>query len=362
LRHRARVRIHHGAAEVLGRVVLLDRDQLEPGDAAPVQLRLEQPLAAERGDHIVLRFYSPMRTLGGARVLDPAPPKHKRFRDDVLQAIQLQESGDPLGLVHDAVRQGGAGGRGRDELERARTVPQEALGGLLDQLVRAGRIVQAGEAFYDRGVLARLRADLCRLAGAHQQANPLAWGIGRAELQERLGHRGSRARFAALLEHLAAHPGPGGAESIHLRPDAVRVGAAERELSDRDRAALVRLESVLRAAGTSPPTVPELQKEGFGDRLAAYVSVLEEQGAIVRITESFLYHATVLAEITAKLHAFLRTRDVMTMADFKDMGGISRKYAVPLLEFFDRKGVTARAGDVRKPGPVVQRAGGAGTA
>ena len=137
---------------------------------------------------------------------------------------------------------------------------------------------------------------------------------------------------------------------------AVRVGSADRELSTPDRHGIEKLETTLRSAGVSPPTMAELQKEpGFGTRLAAYVGVLEERGAIVKVTESLLYHREAFDAISAKLVAFLRTHDVMTMVDFKDMAGISRKYAVPLLEYFDRKGVTTRAGDVRKPGPLVHQ-------
>ncbi|HZL86057.1 MAG TPA: selenocysteine-specific translation elongation factor [Candidatus Krumholzibacteria bacterium] len=354
LANRTRVRVHHGAAEVLGRVVLLDRDALEPGQSAPAQLRLEQPLACERGDAMVLRFYSPMRTLGGARVLDPAPAKHKRFRAAVLEEMQLKESGDAPGLLFEAIRRAGNSGLGRDELLRQRLVPSTAVDDLVAGLLREAKITGIGDAYYAGEVLASTRSEIERLAAAFQKANPLSWGIGRAELQERLGQQGGRGRFNELLDHLASHQGQGPA--IHLRPDAVRVGSADRELSTPDRHGIEKLEATLRGAGVSPPTVAELQKEAaFGTRLAAYVGVLEERGAIVKVTESLLYHREAFDAISAKLVAFLRTHDVMTMVDFKDMAGISRKYAVPLLEYFDRKGVTTRAGDVRKPGPLVHQ-------
>ena len=355
LPNRTRVRVHHGAAEVFGRVVLLDRDELRPGQAAPVQLRLEQPLAAERGDAMVLRFYSPMRTLGGARVLDAAPAKHKRFRESVLQEMQLKESGDAGDLVFDGIRRAAAEGRTRDELGRARLVPTEALDAEIAALLQSRRVLRVKETLYDAALLASLRAEIARLAAAHQRANPLVWGIGRAELQERLGHRGARARFNELLEFLAAQEGA--TPPLHLRSDAVRVGAAERELTSADQEALVKLETLLRTAGVSPPTTADLQKEpDFGTRLPAYATVLEERGVLIRVTDALLYHREALAVIAAKLHDFLATHDVMTMADFKDMAGISRKYSVPLLEYFDRKGLTARDGDVRRPGPLVRRA------
>ena len=150
-------------------------------------------------------------------------------------------------------------------------------------------------------------------------------------------HEGTKGRFNELMEYLSTTSHDG--DAIHLRPDAVRVGTAERDLSPQDQKALEALESLLRASGATPPTVAELQKEhGFDARLPAFASVLEEKGSLVRVTESLLYHREALEKITAALFEFLRTHDVMTMADFKDMSGISRKYAVPLLEYFDRQG------------------------
>lgn len=353
LANRARVRIHHGAAEVLGRVVLLDRDALRPGDAAPAQLRLESALAADRGDLVVLRSYSPMRTLGGATVLDPVPAKHKRFRGEVLEAIALQEHGGPGERVHDAVRRAGIAGTTGAELHAARIVPEEILPSLVASLVRDGSVLERGETYYDAACVARARSDTFRLASEFQRTNALAWGIGRAELQEKLGFRGTRARFGELLELLVAKGG--GDEPLHLRPDAVRAGSADRELSAGDRQALDKLAAILRQAGATPPLPAELQAQtGIGPRFPAFVSLLEEQGKLVRVTESLLYDREALEAIETKLRRHLGAATLMSMADFKNLTGLSRKFAVPLLEHFDRKGVTARDGDNRRPGPLLR--------
>jgi selenocysteine-specific elongation factor len=359
LANRTRLRIHHGAAELLGRVVLLDREALEPGAAGPAQLRLESPLAAERGDRLVIRQYSPMRTLGGAVVLDPAPVKHKRFRADVLQAIALREQGGSEDLVHDAVRRAGLVGATPSELRAARVVAEEAVEPALDHLAEEGALQRLGEAFYAAEALARAASEVRRLAADYQRANPLAWGIGRAELQERLAHRGTKQRFGELLEGLARLTQAGGApallagEPIHVRADALRVGSSERQLGDADRAALDRLEAILRDAGSTPPLPSEMQSQlGLGPRFPTFVSLLEERGAVVRVGESLIYHRQALDALEARLRGHLATHDLMSMGDFKDLTGLTRKYAVPLLEYFDRRGLTARVGDNRRPGPL----------
>ena len=376
LANRARVRIHHGAAELLGRVVLLDRDALEPGDSAPAQLRLESPLATDRGDRLVLRQYSPMHTLGGATVLDPAPAKHRRFRDDVLEAMALRESGGPEDLVHDALRQAKILGATPAELHATRVVAEEEVDRALEALTAAGDAVVLGEAVYDVQEIRRAAAEVRRIASEYQRANPLAWGIGRAELQERLGHRGSRSRFGGLLDGLSRLCAVGGSaslerapaadearpeivlegEPIHLRPDAVRIGSPDRDLDPADRAALEKLESMLREAGFAPPTPSELQSQlGLGGRFPGFVGLLEESGRIVRVGESLLYHRTALEAIEAKLRGYLESHDVMSMAEFKELTGLSRKYSVPLLEHFDRRGLSARQGDNRVAGPSLRR-------
>jgi len=219
-------------------------------------------------------------------------------------------------------------------------------------LEREQRSVRVGVVHYDADALARAGELVRALAAAHQRTNPLAWGIGRAELQEKLGHRGSKVRFAELLDVLAARDG---AEPLFLRPDAVRVGSADRELAPADRAALDRLAEMLRAAGAAPPLASELQEKlGVGARFSAFVGMLEERGGLVRVNETLFYDRAAYDDIEAKLRAHLATRILMSMADFKELTGLSRKYAVPLLEFFDRRGITARVGDQRAPGPVLR--------
>jgi selenocysteine-specific elongation factor len=276
----------------------------------------------------------------------------------------LRDAGGAHDLVRDAVRRAGVLGATAVELRAARLVEDAALEPALADLAAAGTLVRGGEAYYDAARLADAEHALRRFAIEHQRANPLAWGIGRAELQERLGHRGSKARFGELLDVVtqrsrAVAAGGGGAAdaaaAIHLRPDAVRVGSAERDLAPADAAALERIESLLREGGATPPTPGELRAAvGAGPRFAAFVSMLEEKGALVRVGDSLLYHRAALEALESSLRDHLAGHERMTMADFKDLTGLSRKFAVPLLEYFDRKGVTQRFGDDRRPGPAMR--------
>ena len=303
LKNRTRVRVHHGAAEVLARVVLLDRDSLEPGESAPVQLRLEEPLCTERGDRIVLRFYSPMYTLGGVEVVDPRPEKHKRFRDDVLQDLALKETGGPADLVMDALRRSGTSGATHRDIEASRIVDAEQLDAVLDSLLEDSQVVAVGQRLFGAEALQQAVEKVTMLSEHYQKTNPLNWGIPRAELQERLQWKGSRADFGDLLDTLAAQSNE---PQIHLRPDAVRVGSSGRQLSVDDESSMSALETALQEGRFAPPSAAELQKQlRVPDRFAAYVGVLEEQGRLVRLNDALLYHPAALEEIEARLKTFL---------------------------------------------------------
>ena len=291
-------------------------------------------------------------------VLDPNPQKHKRFRDDVLQAIAIRETGGAEDQVAEAVRRAGLLGATPAEMRAARLVPDAELDAALGALLAAGKAVRYGEVFYDALRVADAARDVQRLAAEYQKANPLAWGIGRAELQERLGHKGAKARFAELLDGIArlSQDAAGVAEAansaVFLRPDAARVGSPDRQLSAADQALLEKFEILLRDGGLAPPTPNEIQTQlNAGPRFPAFVGLMEERGALVKVNDALYYHPAALGEIESKLRSYFAGHDLMSMGDFKDLTDLSRKFAVPLLEWFDRRGFTQRLGDNRKAGP-----------
>jgi selenocysteine-specific elongation factor len=135
----------------------------------------------------------------------------------------------------------------------------------------------------------------------------------------------------------------------------MRAGSAERQLAPADRTALERLEALLLESGASPPLPAEMQAQlGLGSRFAGFVGLLEETGRVVRVAEGLFYHRTALEAIETKLRAYLDAHDVLGMGDFKTLTGLTRKYAVPLLEHFDRRGLTQRQGDNRVAGPALR--------
>ncbi len=175
IRNRERIRIHHGAKEVLGRIVLLDRDRLRSGENAYVQLKLETPLVPAKGDHFVIRKYSPARVIGGGEVLQVDAAKHKRFDTEVLEDLELQMRGSPRGNLLRNIAAAGLKGLEANKLDMA----------LVDELSEAEDVVSLEGLVFHRDVLEALAENVRSLAAAYQKNNPLRYGIDKEELRQK---------------------------------------------------------------------------------------------------------------------------------------------------------------------------------
>ena len=343
LKTRDRVRVHAGTSEIMARVLLLDRQELAPGEATLARLRLEGPLVALPGDRFVIRSYSPMLTIGGGTLLDIAPPRFKRKAPTLIAHLTLLREDSPEAVVEEHVRH--AGGVGVRVAPLSGRVPfgPERLRALLDTLQTSGRVVAIDrDWFVHPESLARLRElTLGALAQFHRAA-PLRPGMSREELRGRAGAADERV-FAHLL---AALEGEG---LVRTDRDKVRLASHEVRLSPEQQKAADRLEQEYLTAEAAPPSPEEaLARAGqSGDEEHELFQVLIEARKLVRVKESLYFHARALEAIQDKLVTMLRERKEIGPGDIKDLLGISRKYAIPLLEFFDARRVTARVGERR---------------
>jgi selenocysteine-specific elongation factor len=343
LKTRDRVRVHAGTSEIMARVLLLDRQELAPGESTFARLRLEGPLVALPGDRFVIRSYSPMVTIGGGTLLDIAPPRFKRKAPALIAHLTLLREDSPEAVVEEHVRH--AGGVGVRVAPLSGRVPfgPERLRALLDTLQTSGRVVAIDrDWFVHPESLARLRElTLGALTQFHSTA-PLRPGMSREELRGRAGAADERV-FAHLLAALEAEV------LVRIDRDKVRLASHEVRLSPEQQKAADRLEQEYLSAEAAPPSPEEaLARAGqSGDEEHELFQVLIEARKLVRVKESLYFHARALEAIQDKLVAMLRERKEIGPGDIKDLLGISRKYAIPLLEFFDARRVTARVGERR---------------
>jgi len=357
LTSRTRVRLHIGTAEVIARVAVLPNRGLspilEPGTQGFVQMRLESPVVSARGDRFVLRFYSPMRLLGGGVVLDPAAPKH-RASENVVERLEKKLAGDPVDIVEDALAMCEAG-LAIDELARAASVSVDDAKAALEELARDGRVVRVGSRFMSQVAVRRLTEAAKNALAAYFEANPMKSSMPKEELRLRcfgisvsLKSRHTRSTgaamdakdFQALLTVMAA------AGEVEVSEATVNLPGRVPALGEKERQLVESIEQAYKDGGVNPPLPGEVEKS-FGPASRDIVALLIERGELVKIAVDMLFHKDALAQAESQLRALLQERGQMTVAEFRDLIGSSRKYVVPLLEYFDKQRVTRRVGDMR---------------
>jgi len=338
LRDQSRVRVHLASAEVLARVRLAGGRALGPGGKALAQLRLERRAVAGRGDPLILRSYSPARTIGGARVLDPLPPKRRRPE---LAGVTAGETG---AAVARAMIEAAAGsGVDLPTLAARLTVPVAELATTLqgDPTLRVfGRDTAQ---VVSRVGLDRLRdAALTQLEAFHR-ANPLKPAMSREALRRQVFSRAPEGALEYVLSELSA------AGAVRLLPDAVSRAGHEVRLTREEEAARAALLEAAGAAG-----LEGVEPAGVADRVHADPRLLErvarvllDEGRLRRVGDSLLVDGRRLESLKDDVRRRWPPGSHLDVAAFKDMTGLSRKFVIPLLEFLDRERVTRRTGNER---------------
>jgi len=342
LRNRERVRFHLASGEDLARVVLLDRDELAPGEDCLAQIRLETPVVPAVGDRFVLRSYSPMHAMAGGTIVDAHPEKHRRFRPDEVDAIARREGGGPIALLLEAVAEKKLAGVKPKDLVGATSLSREEVDRAVEEEISSGNLRRTGGGrivsedvwrVASRGVLEEGRR--------FRERHPLRWGIPREELRAVVGPEASPTVLGELLEELAARG------EIGLAGDKVRVGGGEVVFEGKALAERGRIERAYRDAACSPPDLAEVLAAGDRALGEEVVAALVDLGELRKITEEIYYHREAWERAHAALLAIHARDGGIAIGAFRDELGISRKYAVPLLETFDALKVTRRTGDVR---------------
>jgi selenocysteine-specific elongation factor len=343
LKSRDRIRFHTGTAEVMARVLLLDRPELTPGESAFVRLRLEEPVVAMPRDRFVVRSYSPIVTIGGGTLLDISPPRVRRKAPALVAHLALLATGSDDAVVEEHVRQAGVAGARLAALSGRVGIGPARLRAVLDQLQSHGRLLAVDRDWYlhPDGVT-RLRTLVTSALEQFHRANPLRPGMSREELRGRAGSADEKV-FAYLLGSLQAEG------LLAVERDKVRLAAHEIRLSPDQQRAIEQIEQDFLNSGAAPPGPEEaLSRAGLkGGEEHELFQVLLDGRRLVRVKESLFFHAAALDSIQEKLVALLKERKDIGPADIKDLLGISRKYAIPLLEYFDGRRVTARVGERR---------------
>jgi selenocysteine-specific elongation factor len=350
LRSRSRVRIHLGAAEALGRVrVLEDGGEIAPGASGFAQLRLEAPVVALPRERFIIRSYSPSRTIGGGSVLDALATKHRgreiRPARSRLEALLTADHATEFALFVEA---SDAHGMRRAEAAARTGWRDDVLDEAAHEAQKRGQVVDAHGVYIGRASFDRLSKAALEEVLAHHRREPLARGLMRETLRERLFARAAPEVFRAVVARLESEG------ALVSEKEVVRASGHSLSLSPVDETLRERLEKIYREAALEAPTFDEALERAAvpasREHARKILQLLLDAALLVRVRDDLFFHREALDQLIRGLREYAAQHEperVIDVPAFKDLAGISRKYAIPLLEYFDRERVTRRAGDRR---------------
>jgi selenocysteine-specific elongation factor len=346
LKHGARVRLHHGTSELLGRVSIAGSEtEVAPGGRALVRVRFESAAVLTRGDRFILRAYSPLMTVGGGVVLDPAPGRPGiRSAEGRASLERLRSSADDVPAILAMIDAAGLPGIERRTLVSRAGVPPATLAALVHTL-ETRDVVVIGDRLVGKRHLAKGAEALVALVAAFHKANPMSEGVPREEARERTFARSAPAIFERVLEDLKARKALAGTDRLALPTHRVTVTGAD----DTVRAAILE---AYRASGLTPPDAAGVQAAAKASAaiVEKVTTLLLREKRLVRL-DTLIFHSDVLQQLKEDVLGLKAAapggRATVDVAAFKDRYGVTRKFAIPLLEYLDRERVTRRTGDVR---------------
>ncbi|HEX3280875.1 MAG TPA: selenocysteine-specific translation elongation factor [Pyrinomonadaceae bacterium] len=351
LRTRARVRVHLGSAEVLGRIrVLNPSGEIAPGESAFAQLRLEAPVVAVHGERFIIRSYSPSITIAGGVVLDPLATKHRGRAlekiDRRLHELMRPERSRNLAAF---ILASGVQGLTLEQL-RARTgLKDTVLSAAASDVERAGTITNANGVFINTADFEKLSNSVVEEVKSHHKRDPLSRGLARELLRERFFGHSAPEIFRAVMNQLE-HKGV-----VVTEKDVVRLTEHSLDLSTADTTLRDKIAAIYQTAQLEPPTLDQaLETAGVQAAQRPHarkiLQMLLDSGTLVRVQAEMFLHVSALERLRLLLHDFASQHEperLIDVSQFKTLAGVSRKYAIPLLEYLDSERITRRAGDKR---------------
>ena len=345
LKHRTRQRFHIGTNSTTASIFLLDREELAPGEGGFAQLRLERSVIALPQDRFVIRGSGAIQTLGGGVVLDTHPIKHRRYSPPVINDLILLKDGSSEQAISQYIlRSGMAGISIGDLLNRVAMTPNE-IQTILRKMIGRGDILLVDSEklkVIEISQYQRLKEmALIQLREFHQRS-PMRTGLAKEELRTKLPAEVDMKLFQILINGFIQ------SKEVILEKDKLRL--PEHQISSADEKGLVkRVEETILRGGLQPPSPQELSEEWSEEEEAvqAIIEHLVHDGVLVKIKSGMYFHRVHFENLKEGLINYLKSHKEITISQFKELTGASRKYAIPLIEYFDQIKLTLRLGEKR---------------
>ena len=342
----SRLHLHYGSAQALCKAVLLDRDALNPGESCYAQLRTEEPVVVKQGDPFVVRYYSPVETVGGGVVLNANAPKHKRGDEAVLKALAIRESGDDAAQMEQVLRDESKTFPGAEKLAKQLGLSESEAEKQLKTLAAQGKaVLLADNTYVHQDYVNYIKETSFAILEAYYAKNPLLAAMPREELRSKLGGQvrvTDAKRLDLILQYL------GGTGALTLTPAtagkqgyAVNFTKAQLRLMDE-------IAKIYKDAGCESPDPDEVfagrkDKEECKRLIAAMCA----DGRLTRVQNKFCLDSAFLQQTVAWIREKIETDGSVTLAELRDHLDTSRKYALMILEYCDNAKITRLQDDRR---------------
>ncbi|MGA7558291.1 MAG: selenocysteine-specific translation elongation factor [Terriglobales bacterium] len=337
LKEGARVHFHAYTTETVAEARLYGTKQLKPGDETYAQLRFAEPILLLPGDRFIVRQFSPVMTIGGGVVLDASPATRKQRADDAIAFLNIMRHGSPAQVLAARVARRGALGLSLSDVPGEMNIRREEAAKLAD----AGGLAWCNQVLVAPAAFGEAKADVLEALKKFHDANPLVAGMSKEELRDRV-NLGPEV-FYSVLEKLAEE------KKLEVAGELVHSAGRGVVMKDEEAESKKIIEQAFASAGLKVPSLKEVLAGLKVDKTRAQkiVTLLLRDKVLIKISEELVFHQSALMDLRHKVAALKASTPKIDVARFKEMTGVSRKYAIPLLEFLDRERVTRRVGDER---------------
>lgn len=346
LKNGDRVHLSYGSAQAIGKVILLDCEVVEAGQEALVQIRFDDPICVKRNDKFIIRFYSPVETFGGGTILNPAADKHKRGQEDIIESLRLKKTGTDMEILEQMVNEESRRFPEAKDLAAWMDLTVSEAEQMLDTLRNKKKILHLNDGSFVGKAYWEKVSELANQVLAHfHRENPIVEGMDREELKSRLAermHLKSGKKAEALMAELEKR------KVITIQGSIVSVAGFTVSYSDEASQMMTDMENIYKKAGIEVPSTDELVG-AYKDRKQArqVLSELTKKGILVKAGTGVLMHKEHWDRALSVLRDHLASHPQITLGEFRDLLGTSRKYAVMLLETYDQMKITKKIGDAR---------------
>ncbi len=346
-KNRTRVRFHSGTSEILGYMILLDRKELLPGDDACVQFRLEAPVCCIKDDRYVIRSYSPVKTIGGGSILNPVSQKHKLFDNVVTQGLEDLLLDDPEQTISFFLSLKGYEGLSFSQLRVMTNIADRKLAAALQKMLAKQQVVQTDKErqIYVHGpFIDTFKEKLLEKITLYHKENPLKEGMPTQELKSKFQYIDDTKFFNLLFTKLAKE------NMVVLDKNIIRLADFAVALQVDQHEVKEKIKSIYQSSGLTPPFFRTICQDIDIDKKNAtdVLRMLIDEKSVIKTKDDLYFDARRIEVLEQQLIDFLKENESITTPQFKEMIGVSRKFVIPLIEYFDSVNLTIRVGDTRQ--------------